>query len=127
VQDIDYQTRLRRDFARRRLHPSIESMVWAYHLGKPKEQVEMTGKFTMNQRLEAERQLIRSMLDPSELELLAAQSQKLLDDALAWARAKLGIGAVVDVVASASGTAVGVEVGETSADSGEGASNRNSE
>jgi hypothetical protein len=66
VQDIDYQTRLRRDFVRRRVHPSIESMVWAYHLGKPKEQVEMTGKFTMNQRLEAERQLIRSTLDPSE-------------------------------------------------------------
>src|SRR4051812_18966847 len=63
VQDIAYQRKFQRDFVRRRVHPSIESMVWAYHLGKPKEQVEMTGKFTMNQRLEAERHLIRSTLD----------------------------------------------------------------
>src|SRR3954462_2488947 len=100
VQDIDYQTRLRRDFIRRRVHPSIESMVWAYHLGKPKEQVEMTGKFTMNQRLEAERQLIRSTLDPSELELLAEQSQRLLDDALARARAQQLTGTIIDAVAA---------------------------
>jgi hypothetical protein len=77
-------------------------MVWAYHLGKPKEQVEMTGKFTMNQRLEAERQLIRSTLDPAELELLASQSQKLLDDALARARAKQLPSATIDVVAAPS-------------------------
>ena len=102
VQDIDYQTRLRRDFIRRRVHPSIESMVWAYHLGKPKEQVEMTGKFTMNQRLEAERQLIRSTLDPSELELLAEQSQRLLDEALARARAQQLTGTIIDAVAAPS-------------------------
>jgi hypothetical protein len=77
-------------------------MVWAYHLGKPKEQVEMTGKFTMNQRLEAERQLIRSTLDPSELELLAEQSQRLLDDALARARAKHATGLIIAAVATPS-------------------------
>jgi hypothetical protein len=77
-------------------------MVWAYHLGKPKEQVEMTGKFTMNQRLEAERQLIRSTLDPAELELLAQESQRLLDDALARARAKQLTGTTIDVVAAPS-------------------------
>ena len=87
VHDVGYQARLRKDFLRRRLHPSIESMVWAYHLGRPKTEVEMTGNFTMNQRLEAERQLIRSTLDRAELELLAEQSQRLLDDALARARA----------------------------------------
>src|SRR4029079_1596242 len=102
VQDIYYQTRLRKDFVRRGVHSSIESMVWAYHLGKPKEQVEMTGKFTMNQRLESERQLIRSTLDPAELEMLAVQSQKLLDDALARARAKHVTGTVIDAIAAPS-------------------------
>jgi hypothetical protein len=77
-------------------------MVWAYHLGKPKEQVDMTGKFTMNQCLEAEGQLIRSTLDPSELELLAEQSQRLLDDALARARAKQLTGTIIDGVAAPS-------------------------
>jgi nucleotide-binding universal stress UspA family protein len=62
----------------------------------------MTGTFTMNQRLEAERQLVRSTLDPSELELLAAQSQKLLDDALARARAKQITGTIIDVGAAPS-------------------------
>ena len=84
------------------MHPSIESMVWAYHLGKPKEQVDMTGKFTMNQCLEAEGQLIRSTLDPSELELLAEQSQRLLDDALARARAKQLPSATIDAVTAPS-------------------------
>jgi hypothetical protein len=64
------------------------------------EKVDMTGKFTMNQRLEADRQLIRSTLDPSELELLAEQSQRLLDDALARARAKQLTGMIIDAVAA---------------------------
>ena len=122
VHDIDYQTRLRRDFVRRRLHPSLESMVWAYHLGRPKEQVEMTGTFTMNQRLEAERQLIRSTLDPAELEQLAAQSQRLLDDALARARAKRVSGTIIiDAVAAPSQapvTPADPELPEASTESG---------
>jgi hypothetical protein len=62
----------------------------------------MTGQFTMNQRLEAERQLIRSTLDPAELELLAHQSQQFLDDALARARAKQFTGTIIDAVAAPS-------------------------
>jgi hypothetical protein len=54
----------------------------------------------MNQRLEAERELIRSTLDLSELELLAEQSQRLLDDALARAGAKHVAGTVIDAVAA---------------------------
>ena len=77
-------------------------MVWAYHLGKPKEQVEMTGKVTMNKRLAGERQLICSTLDPAELELLAQESQRLLDDALARARAKQLTGMTIDAVAAPS-------------------------
>lgn len=83
----------------------------------------MSGKLTVNQRLGAERELIRMTLDLPELEALAAQSQRLVDDALARARAKLGIGAlVVDVrAASASESVVDVEVKEPSGDSGEAA------
>ena len=80
----------------------------------------MTGKFTMNQRLEAERQLIRSTLDASELELLAAQSQKLLDDALARARARQVTGTIIDVVAAPSAaptTPVIAELPETTTES----------
>ena len=62
----------------------------------------MTGTFTMNQRLEAERQLIRSTLDLAEIELLAEQSQKMLDDALARARAKQVTGTIIDAVAAPS-------------------------
>jgi len=119
--DVNYQYRLRRDFARRHIHPSVEALMWAYSIGKPTEVLEVSGRFTMNERLEAERQLIRSTLDPAELELLAAESQKLLDDALARARAKHVTGTIIDTVATPSAapaTTVEAKLPETTSESG---------
>jgi hypothetical protein len=86
VHDANYQYRLRRDFALRRVHPSIEALVWAYSIGKPKESLELSGQLDVHGRLAAERDLIRATLDLSEIELLAQQSQAVLDAAIAAAR-----------------------------------------
>lgn len=88
VHDVNYQYRLRKDFAMRRVHPSIEALVWAYGIGKPKETLELSGQLDVSARLTAERELIRNTLDLSELEGLAAQSQAVLDAAIAAAKAR---------------------------------------
>lgn len=88
VHSAEYQYRLKRDFTRRHLHPSIEALVWAYLLGKPKESLEISGQVDVAQKLTNERELIRSTLDLSELEALAAESQATLDRALENARAR---------------------------------------
>ena len=85
VDDVDYQSRLREDFRRRRVHPSTEALVWAYAVGKPKEQIEMSAKVTMNESLAAERELL---LDLPTLEALAAERQALMDKAIAMAQAQ---------------------------------------
>ena len=43
MHDVGYQYRFRRDFTRRRVHPSIETLIWHYVAGKPKESIQMTG------------------------------------------------------------------------------------
>lgn len=88
IHSAEYQYRLKRDFTRRHLHPSIEALVWAYHLGKPKESLELSGSLDVTQKLVAERDLIRSTLDISELEALAAESQAAMDRAIAMAQAR---------------------------------------
>jgi hypothetical protein len=88
VHDVNYQYRLRKDFAMRRVHPSIEALVWAYGIGKPKETLELSGQLDVSTRLTAERELIRNTLDLSELETLAAQSQAVLDAAITAAKAR---------------------------------------
>jgi hypothetical protein len=85
VDDIEYQHKLREDFSHRRIHPSIEALVWAYVVGKPKEKLEVIAEVTMNEKLAAERELLRQLSLP-ELEALAAESQALMDRALGMAR-----------------------------------------
>src|SRR5687768_7272752 len=48
--DVDYQYRLRADFRRRRVHPAIESLVWAHTVGKPTERVRVSADVTMSQK-----------------------------------------------------------------------------
>ena len=88
LDDVDYQYRLREDFSERRVHPSARRR-WCgpTSIGKPKEKIEMSADVTMNERLAAERELLRQLNLP-ELEALAAESQALMDKALAMAQAE---------------------------------------
>jgi hypothetical protein len=85
LDDVEYQHRLRDDFRKRRVHPSTEVRVWEYIVGKPKETIEVSADVTMNEKLAEERELLRKLSLP-ELEALAAESQALVDKALAMAQ-----------------------------------------
>jgi hypothetical protein len=89
VNDAQYQARLRRDFALRKLHPTIESLVWAYAIGKPRQDIQVTGNIDVSARLEHERRILLQ-LDVAELEQLAMESQQLIDRAEALATARNG-------------------------------------
>jgi hypothetical protein len=84
--NIDYQSKLREDFKRRRVHPSVETLVWSYVIGKPAERVQVSADVTMNQRLEQELELY-SQLTVEQLEVLAAESQALVDRAMMMVKA----------------------------------------
>ena len=84
--DVDYQYRLREDFRRRRVHPAVETLVWSHVIGKPTERVQLSADVTMSQKLEKERELF-SKLSVEQLEELAAESQALVDKAMAMVRA----------------------------------------
>jgi hypothetical protein len=99
VHDIRYQAKLRQDFIRRRLHPSIEQMLWHYSVGKPDERIELSGGLTVNQRLIAERAWIRENLDLEAIEALAAESQALIERVMEVARIASPAGEVINVVA----------------------------
>ena len=115
--DIDYQRKLSQDFRKRRLHPSTEIRIWEYAVGRPKEQLELSANVTMNERMEAERKLLQR-LDLRELEQLAAESQALLDRAVAVAQERLGIRASITVVAPQPiARAIGTESGTATAES----------
>ena len=86
VHDVDYQCRLRQDFRRRRIHPTIEALVWAHAVGKPTERVQLSADVTMSQKLEKERELF-NRLSVEQLEELAAESQALVAKAMAMVRA----------------------------------------
>lgn len=94
VADVHYQERLRLAFARRRLHPSTELRIWEYSIGKPK--IEMSAQLSIDARLAAEREALQQ-LDLSELEKLAAESQALIDRAVAAAQeqARVGVRGIV--------------------------------
>jgi acetolactate synthase small subunit len=83
--DVDYQYRLRADFRRRRVHPTIESLVWAHTVGKPTERVQVSADVTMSQKLDQERELFRK-LSVDQLEIIAAESQALVDRAMAMVK-----------------------------------------
>ena len=89
VHNADYQTRLRRDFALRRLHPTIESLVWAYAIGKPRQDIQLSGSVDVTAKWEAEKAILLQ-LDVTELEALQADSQALIDRARAMAEARNG-------------------------------------
>lgn len=84
--DVEYQHRLREDFRRRRVHPAVETLVWSHVIGKPTERVQLSADVTMNQKLEQERELF-SRLSIQQMEEIAAESQALVDKALAMVRA----------------------------------------
>ena len=85
VGNVDYQHRLRADFQRRRVHPSVETLVWNYAIGRPAERVQLSADVRTNQKLDAERELLLR-LSVEQLEALAAESQALVDKAMAMAR-----------------------------------------
>jgi hypothetical protein len=86
MNDVEYQFRFRRDFTRRRVHPSIETLIWHYVAGKPKESTQMTGSIEFSERLAADPELF-GKLSIEQLEVLAEESQRLVDLATAMARA----------------------------------------
>ena len=75
--DIDYQERFSNAFRRRRLHPSTEMRVWEYAVGRPKEQIELSAKVSMDDRIAAERELF-ARLSIEEMEEVAAESEALV-------------------------------------------------
>jgi len=95
VNGAEYQRRLRRDFEARKLHPTIESLVWAYAIGKPRQDIAINANVNVNARLDAERAAF-ALLDLAELEALAAESQATVDKAMALVKAR-NPGANVDL------------------------------
>jgi hypothetical protein len=86
VNDVNYQHKLRSDFARRRVHPTIEAMLWAYVIGKPTQPVAVA-QVDVAARLADECQVFAA-LDVADLELLAGESQRLVDRARQLSRAR---------------------------------------
>src|SRR4051812_3095272 len=62
--DVDYQHRLRADFRRRRVHPTIEALVWAHTIGKPAVPVLLSADIAMTQNLEKEGELFSRLSLP---------------------------------------------------------------
>jgi hypothetical protein len=83
--DARYQQKLREDFTKRRVHPSTEALVWAYAIGKPKDQIELSAKASMDDRLAADCDLF-AKLDIDDLRELAAESEALIGKARALAQ-----------------------------------------
>jgi hypothetical protein len=84
--DVDYQEKFRRAWVKRRLHPSVEIKVWEYALGKPAERVQLSADVTMAEQRERELESMR-FLTIEQMEELAAESQALVDKAMAMAAA----------------------------------------
>ena len=80
VEDPEYQHRLRHDFRLRKVHPMVESNIWAYHIGKPKTEIELSGSLELTRRFESDREKLQT-LGLAELEALALASQELVDRA----------------------------------------------
>jgi hypothetical protein len=94
--DVEYQRRFHEAFVKRRLHPSTELRVWEYAIGRPQERLELSGGLSINARLSAERALLEN-LDLAEIEVLAAESQALVDRATALAKSRQSEPDVIDV------------------------------
>ena len=44
---VIYQTKLRDDFRRRRVHPTIEALIRSCHLGKPTQPIALNGSMAL--------------------------------------------------------------------------------
>ena len=77
VADTDYQAKFRQAFIRRRLHPTTEIKVWKDAIGKPVNQIEVSRKMSMDDRLAADRALF-ALLNVEDLAELAEQSDALI-------------------------------------------------
>jgi hypothetical protein len=86
VGNVDYQQKLREAWVKRRIHPTTEALIWAYAIGRPKDQIDMSAQVSMDDGLAAEREMF-TRLSVEELEALAAESQVLVDRAVSMARA----------------------------------------
>lgn len=82
-----YQAKLREDFEARKVHPTIENMVWNYFIGKPRQDIDVNVNATITTRIEEERRLYAA-LDIEDLEQLAADSQAFVDRAIALAKGR---------------------------------------
>ncbi|MDQ3417221.1 MAG: DUF5681 domain-containing protein [Acidobacteriota bacterium] len=56
VDDPAYLARLKTRLLAGKLPAAVECMLWHYRFGKPKERIEHTGKFTLEQAVAASRQ-----------------------------------------------------------------------
>lgn len=90
VNDVAYQMKLRRDFKLRKVHPTIEALIWSYHLGRPQQSIDIAARVDIEAtaRLVEERRAF-SVLDVAELEQLAAESQAIVDRALALSASRV--------------------------------------
>ena len=87
VNNPQYQYKLRRDFTARKVHPTIESLVWAYHIGKPTQPIAVSGSMTVDVHAQlAEERRILATLDLSDLERFANESQAIVNKALELAQ-----------------------------------------
>lgn len=79
VDDPVYRAKLAEDFQARRVHPTIESMIWHYAKGKPKESVELSGGIKVTDD-EATREQVRQLDTPvlRKLRELARQREAVL-------------------------------------------------
>jgi hypothetical protein len=102
VTDLAYQHRLRRDFRARKVHPTIEALIWTYHLGKPRQTIDVNASVDVEvtAKLEEERRAF-AVLDLAEMEALAAESQALVDKALTLSRTRIAASMAQDVVVEA--------------------------
>jgi hypothetical protein len=80
--DVFYQEKLRQDFSKRRVHPSVELRVWEYALGKPTDNLKLSADVTLSRQLAEEAEQLR-FLSLEELEELAAESDALIRRGLA--------------------------------------------
>jgi hypothetical protein len=90
VNDAVYQFKLRQDFRARKVHPTIEALIWTYHLGKPRQDITLNATIDVNARLEEERRIFAS-LDLPDLERLAGKSQALIEEATALVAARSAV------------------------------------
>jgi hypothetical protein len=84
--DVDYQHRLRSDFRRRRVHSTIEALVWGHVIGKPADRVQLAANVTLDRNLDEERELF-SRLSIQQMEEIATESQALVDRVMAMVKA----------------------------------------